>query len=224
MSPDEQTIFADVEKYGAIALEYAPEASMADKTFMLSMIQADPAALEYAAEALKDDKETVMAAVLRSPEVLRHASLELQFDTEVIFAVVREHREAAMTGIGSQRVLQALNSNQALFRQVWAEVPEAFQNMFIVRVSLLSGRCCHIFLNGYSASDLRQRVLFKCARMLSLDEMQVLASGELIRGTEILYDDDDVGALGFGELHDLQLILGTPNENMENAEIGTNIY
>jgi len=69
--------------------KHAHASLVADRDFVLDILQADGDSLQYLSNPLKDDRELVLEAVKDSPTALRHASDALRADRDLVLEAVR---------------------------------------------------------------------------------------------------------------------------------------
>ena len=122
------------------ALHMVPEALKNDRDVVLTAVGQHGQALGKASLGLRSDKDLVLAAVRQDGKALQHAAAELQDDEEVVFEAGRQ------TGL-------AFNSASEKFfgPRLWQQVQPLLQDLWVFRVSKLSGAACYVVTKGNCA-------------------------------------------------------------------------
>ena len=119
------------------ALHMVPEALKNARDVVLTAVGQHGQALGKASLGLRSDKDLVLAAVRQDGKALQHAAAELQDDEEVVFEAGRQ------TGL-------AFNSASEKFfgPRLWQQVQPLLQDLWVFRVSKLSGAACYVVTKG----------------------------------------------------------------------------
>ena len=149
-------------------------------------------ALSEASEELKGDREIVLAAVSKHGRAIQYASQELKGDREIVMTAISNRGWFLMFAP------QELKGDQEVMQRA---LERSSRELVGLRVSLLSGRCCHEVFRFW---DSREYVLRCCARSLNLDGNHVERHGTLMCGH---VEVNALSELQLGKLHEITLVL-----------------
>ena len=200
-----------------------------DSDIVMEAVSKDGSALQYASLRLRGDRELVMKAVSLGGMALMHASDDLRGDYEIVMQAVAG---PAGNGLALQWAAVPLRASreiviQAVQNHGWAfefaseelrgdrtVIDLALTNSctgthslghntaVILKVMLLSGRCCHQIFNP-EYEDLKD-VKLQCADLLGLCSDRVLEHGTLMLGPEVVHS---MSQLAGSQVHELTLVL-----------------
>mmetsp|Transcript_45019 Transcript_45019/g.82276 ORF Transcript_45019/g.82276 Transcript_45019/m.82276 type:complete len:202 (+) Transcript_45019:45-650(+) len=191
-----QLILGFVAQEGS-ALSDVPSTFKADPEIVTAAVSDDGYALKYAAEELRGDRDVVIAAVQQNGHALQFASTAMRSNAEVVIAAVRQTRFA----------IEYLVPELLLDEDFRAELP-CLEDVFILKVSMLSGRSCIIVSEADNREDELSHVLKRCAERLGLTSADAGRAVLLLEAHPV--PDTHVcewpGLLS-GQVHELQLVL-----------------
>ena len=192
-------------RHNANALGAATQELRGDREIVMTAVSQSGWTLQYASKELRGDREVVMTAVSRSGWVLQFAAEELRGDREVVMTAVSQNGSALRCASEELRgdraiVMKAVSQSELALRYATEELKGdhelleiAVQSkrffLAVVKVTLLSGRSCTVIIprrdpwsvGPQSNSELLERVLRECARLLDLDPDHVAATGTLLQ-------------------------------------------
>eukprot|EP00971_Amphidinium_carterae_P243955 4844316-Amphidinium_carterae.1 len=153
-------------------------------------------ALQYAAEECKRDHEIVIAAVQQNGHALDYASEECKADHGIVLAAVQQCGMAL--GFAADELL--LDSTFA---------PEAKQDWYILKVSMLSGRSTVVLQDdNHGLSIFIEDIVRRCCKRLGIERS---GTEKLVHGIAVVPAtvrvDSWPGLQPAGEVSEYQLIL-----------------
>ena len=164
---DREIVMKAVSQFGW-ALEYASEELRGDREIVMTTVSHVSLCLQFASEELRGNREIVMKAVSKQGHSLAHATEELRGDREIV------RKAMSQTEFALQYATEKLKGDHEFL-----EVAVQSTHLVVVKVRLLSGRCCTLIVPGPVCSS--RRVLPECARLLDLDRDHVAATGTLLQ-------------------------------------------
>mmetsp|Transcript_59832 Transcript_59832/g.142522 ORF Transcript_59832/g.142522 Transcript_59832/m.142522 type:complete len:287 (-) Transcript_59832:112-972(-) len=167
---DREIVLAAVTHNG-LALQYAHVQLQADREIALTAVAENGCALRFVHEHLQADRDVVLAAVSENGEALEFADEVLRGDRGVAMSAVRQNWRALkyvgadlradhdIVLAAAQQNSSALNKTpaQVLDRDELSEVARATEK-YILRVTLLSGRFCHVSCEGMQCANSVKRL------------------------------------------------------------------
>ncbi|CAK9074435.1 unnamed protein product [Durusdinium trenchii] len=136
------------------ALHMAPEELRKNRDVVLTAVRQHGHALGKASVELRSDRDLVLAAVMQDGRALEYAAAELQEDEAIVFAAGRQNglafNHAATKFFGAP---------------LWQEAQPFLQNLWVFRVSRLSGAFCYVVAKSDYTSE---RILRDVARKLGI--------------------------------------------------------
>mmetsp|Transcript_12288 Transcript_12288/g.28750 ORF Transcript_12288/g.28750 Transcript_12288/m.28750 type:complete len:218 (-) Transcript_12288:68-721(-) len=166
-----------------------------DRDVVLAAVSRDGSALQHASQNLRGDKEVVLTAVSESGMALEYASDNMRGEQEVVKAAVAAN-EQALEWAAPELVPELVEGSSVL------------QELFILKVNLLSGRSCLVVSRtGRRWRDVKKVIVRKCACKLGLTNESHRA--ELFFGTEAVPEKELLEWPGIvrGKVMELQLVL-----------------
>jgi len=137
-----------------LALEIAAAACKADRQIVLVAVQGNGCALQHAADKCKADHEIVLAAVQQNVHALQFAAQECKADRAFVLAAA-QHDPLAIH----------YASDELLLDHTFA--PEAKQDWYILKVSMLSGRSTVVMGEGDDNAD---PIVRRCCSRLQIQK------------------------------------------------------
>ena len=181
------------------ALQWASDDLKGDREIVLSMLcHRHWRALSWASDDLKGDREIVLNAVSQDWQALQWASDDLKGDREVVLKAVSQHWRAlqwASSELCEDQEIQELLSQT-----------EFTDYGLLLKVSLLSGRCCTVFCHLHNTMPYLLRSI---SEKLGLNWQWVVENGKLVHQgeAELTGMMSALHELQPGKMHLLTLVL-----------------
>mmetsp|Transcript_54354 Transcript_54354/g.129515 ORF Transcript_54354/g.129515 Transcript_54354/m.129515 type:complete len:343 (-) Transcript_54354:199-1227(-) len=193
-------------RQSAYAIVYADSSLQGDLEIALTAVQQEGMVLGVLPDAIRSNKDVALAAVANCGMALQYVSEPLLSDKDIVWAAVREAAFALTWASGE------LLEDPDLLAYVKATHPADMQELYLLRISALSGKhCCLVSSPGHCGCYEKSEVLRTSALKLGLDAEHAELYGELLLGASCVQDEDVRGwGLIPGDFNELQLVLTIP--------------